>query len=196
MTDAHRAVLEALNSIHDDYDGGGYAHFSYVIERTGFPRPIVRRICRYLARRGLAEYSRGLWSEDGEPAGAGYGITKAGIAALAEGGRTVKIVARSIGGGRFSAELEDGRLLVRSSRAPLLAAARVLLAEGVNPATAIALVRPGSETESLRSTVGTAARFVVSEEGGRPRFVPFREYPREPLRARTGSPPGGSDGEG
>lgn len=82
MTDAHRAVLEALYDVHDGYVGGGYAHFSYVMEHTGFPRPVVRRICRHLARIGLAEYSRGLWSEDGTPAGAGYGITKAGRAAL------------------------------------------------------------------------------------------------------------------
>jgi hypothetical protein len=82
MTDAHRAVLEALYSIHSDYDGGGYAHFAYVVEKTGLPRPVVRRICRHLARVGLAEYCRGLWNEDGRPAGSGYGITRAGLAAL------------------------------------------------------------------------------------------------------------------
>jgi hypothetical protein len=59
-----------------------WAHFSYVMKRTGFPRQVVRRICRHLARSGMAEYSRGLWSEDGKPAGAGYAITKVGRAAL------------------------------------------------------------------------------------------------------------------
>jgi hypothetical protein len=82
MSDAHRAVLAALHSLYDSYDGGGYAHFAYVIKETGFSRQVVRRICRHLARQGLAEYCRGLWSEDGRPAGAGYGITRAGIAAL------------------------------------------------------------------------------------------------------------------
>jgi hypothetical protein len=82
LTDAHRAVLEALYEVYDDYDGGGFAHFSYVTERTGFPRKIVRRICRHLARQGMAKYSRGLWSEEGTPAGAGYGITDVGRRAL------------------------------------------------------------------------------------------------------------------
>lgn len=82
MTDAHRAVLKALYDVYDDYDGGGFAHFSYVIKKTGFPRNVVRRICRHLARQGMAEYSRGLWSEEGKPAGAGYGITEAGRRAL------------------------------------------------------------------------------------------------------------------
>lgn len=43
----------------------------------------VRRIVRQLARKGLAEYVRGLFSEsDGMIAGSGYCITPAGIKAL------------------------------------------------------------------------------------------------------------------
>lgn len=41
----------------------------------------IRRTVRALARKGLALYQRGLWTEDGEPAGSGYGLTEAGIAA-------------------------------------------------------------------------------------------------------------------
>lgn len=45
-------------------------------------RPRIRRACRSLARKGLAEYHRGLWTEDGEMAGAGYCITSAGQKAI------------------------------------------------------------------------------------------------------------------
>jgi hypothetical protein len=55
--------------------------FDMVVERTRLSRAEVRRHCRSLARRGLARYERGLWSEDGDrPRGAGYGPTKAGVA--------------------------------------------------------------------------------------------------------------------
>lgn len=46
----------------------------------------VRRVVRQLARKGYAEYVRGLFSEDdGMIAGSGYCITPAGRAALANG---------------------------------------------------------------------------------------------------------------
>ena len=44
-------------------------------------RAVVRRACRLLARKGLARYERCLWSDGGEPRGAGYGATKAGVEA-------------------------------------------------------------------------------------------------------------------
>lgn len=43
---------------------------------------MARAICRDLAGNGLAEHLRGLWHEDGGPAGTGYGITRKGIALL------------------------------------------------------------------------------------------------------------------
>jgi len=39
----------------------------------------VRRACRSLARKGLAEFHRGLFNEDGQVAGSGYGITSDGL---------------------------------------------------------------------------------------------------------------------
>lgn len=49
-------------------------------------RSRVRRSCRALARKGLAEYHCGLWNDEGEPAGAGYCVSKAGLdLALKEG---------------------------------------------------------------------------------------------------------------
>jgi monoamine oxidase len=41
-------------------------------------RKRIRRACRSLARKGLAEFHRGLWRESGEPGGSGYGATRAG----------------------------------------------------------------------------------------------------------------------
>ncbi len=42
---------------------------------------LVRRHCRKLARKGLLEYGKGLWNDEG-PAGSGYRITKNGVALL------------------------------------------------------------------------------------------------------------------
>lgn len=53
--------------------------FRFLIRETGLPRDIVRGFCRSLADQGLAKYMPSLWSEEGIPAGAGYGITQAGI---------------------------------------------------------------------------------------------------------------------
>lgn len=47
-------------------------------------REIVRGVCRSLTDRGYAVYRRGLWTDDGEPGGAGYGITDKGVAYLKE----------------------------------------------------------------------------------------------------------------
>lgn len=58
-----------------------FVPFKMIEVLTGISRPVVRRACRQLARRGLAAYGKGLWSEEGGLAGAGYGITEAGDAA-------------------------------------------------------------------------------------------------------------------
>ena len=76
----HLKCLDALDST--TCPGGTCVHFIYLQERTGFDRPKVRRIVRSLARKGLTEYHRGLWSDEGRPAGAGYCITRKGIEVL------------------------------------------------------------------------------------------------------------------
>lgn len=50
--------------------------------RTGLPRETLRGIAADLRAEGLAAHKKGLWSDDGTPAGAGYCITKAGKEAL------------------------------------------------------------------------------------------------------------------
>ena len=77
--------------------------------------------------------------------------------------------------GRYRAML-DGRLLV-TSREPLYAAARVLLAEGVSPDEVLEAQHASSPIVAMRSTVGEAAKWTVEEtdKGGmqRRKWRPF-----------------------
>lgn len=68
-------VLAALNTGSDDF---GFYPFDTVCRYTKLKRNVVRRACRSLKRKGLARYGMGLWTDDGEPAGSGYAITKDG----------------------------------------------------------------------------------------------------------------------
>lgn len=81
LNDRERTVLIALAS---DGQGGEYCFpFAPLMKKTGMTRNPVRLACRSLARKGLARYERGLWSEEGDMLGAGYGITDAGLVAFA-----------------------------------------------------------------------------------------------------------------
>lgn len=60
-----------------EYDFG-FLGFAGIMSRTHLDRKAVRRACRSLARKGLAVYERGLWNDDGDPAGSGYCSTEAG----------------------------------------------------------------------------------------------------------------------
>lgn len=44
----------------------------------------IRRVVRHLRRKGMAEFYCGLWTDEGQVAGAGYCISKAGQAWLAQ----------------------------------------------------------------------------------------------------------------
>lgn len=74
------------------------------------------------------------------------------------------ITAAPAGRGRYHASV-DGRYIC-STRQPFLDAARCLAAQGIDPSTPIALVHAGSDTISMRSTIGVAAGLSV-EEGDR-----------------------------
>lgn len=70
---------QALMALFDNYsDDFGYLGFKTIAACSGLDIRHVRRSVRALARKGLAEYGRGLWTEDGEPAGSGYCCTRAG----------------------------------------------------------------------------------------------------------------------
>ena len=51
---------------------------AYLSRRTGMHRDFVLAACRSLACDGMAEFHKGLWTEDGEPAGSGYAATRDG----------------------------------------------------------------------------------------------------------------------
>ena len=55
-----------------------YFTFSNIMRSTGLDRTSVRNACRVLRRRGYTEFKAGLWTDEGEPAGAGYRITADG----------------------------------------------------------------------------------------------------------------------
>jgi hypothetical protein len=86
LNEDEKKVLGVLASAayDDDYGGLFYSHFDGLTERTGIDRKAVRLACRSLARKGLAEYGKGLWTPDGEPAGAGYRATQAGADLMLE----------------------------------------------------------------------------------------------------------------
>lgn len=81
VSDRELLALKALASA-ADYDGFCYLSFAGVAQRSGLDPKHVRRTVRALARKGLAEYGKGLWTDGGEPAGSGYAITKLGHAAI------------------------------------------------------------------------------------------------------------------
>jgi hypothetical protein len=69
------------------------------------------------------------------------------------------------------------------SRQPLSDACRQLIAQGVDPKTAVGRFREGRDQPDLTSTVGAAAHLTVSDpDGGRIHFVPFRPWPAAPER--------------
>ncbi len=84
----------------------------------------------------------------------------------------------------FSATV-NGRLIVLSSRVPLLDVCRVLLAGGVDSNAWVIMRHAGSSTDALRTKVGIAAKLTVAEgDRGLPRFRVWK-----PMPLREGSPP-------
>lgn len=74
-------ILDALTTVAEE----GYCLNLYGLEaRTDLPRETLRGIVADMRKDGLVSYHKGLWAEDGMPAGAGYAITAAGRAALVQ----------------------------------------------------------------------------------------------------------------
>lgn len=82
LNDNEKKVLAFLVAVCGDY--GQASPFAPIMECWTLSRPDVRRACRSLRRKRLAEYWRGLWTEHGDPAGAGYGATAKGRAVAYE----------------------------------------------------------------------------------------------------------------
>lgn len=82
---AQKVLVFLADEYSEDFGCFGFAG---IMNGTGIDdRKAVRRACRLLARKGLARYERSLWSDCGEPRGAGYGATKEGVAACADWAR-------------------------------------------------------------------------------------------------------------
>lgn len=116
--------------------------------------------------------------------------------APADGGLTVPgtitITVRPLGRGRF--EASGGKFVIlKSSRQPLLDAARIYLAAGVPPDTRITMRHVGVDHDALSSTVGKAARLTVKDtptEG--PVLTTWQPY--DSGHSRKGPSPVRSDG--
>lgn len=83
MTDNDYEVLRALADSGEEW----CLPFDPICRDTELDRRTVRLSCRRLTRNGFAAFYKGLWTDEGMPAGAGYAITKEGRAKLEELGR-------------------------------------------------------------------------------------------------------------
>lgn len=80
-----RHVLQYMDDMAPrDYRNGYAFHLRCFEQLPWITKDMARAICRSLTDRGFATYVRGLMDDDGEFAGAGYGITPAGETYLDE----------------------------------------------------------------------------------------------------------------
>jgi len=70
-----RSIMDALNQVHEP---GWCRNLHGLSEMTGLPRETLRGLIADMRADGLVEYEKGLWSEDGLPAGAGYCLSDVG----------------------------------------------------------------------------------------------------------------------
>lgn len=73
-----RLEYMALRALAELGEYGMYYPFRAICDHDGLPHDRVRRAVRGLARKGLAQYARGLCTEDGDFAGSGYCCTELG----------------------------------------------------------------------------------------------------------------------
>lgn len=78
LSSEQQVVLKALAEDFSPYEGFTYKGFKSLSERTMMRKARVRVVTRQLARKGLAEYAKGLFTADGQVAGAGYSVTTLG----------------------------------------------------------------------------------------------------------------------
>lgn len=78
MSDMQAKCLHALASGTRPH-GEMCWHFKSIEDATGLTRVHVKRSVRALFRKGMAEFHKGLCTEDGYFAGAGYCISPAGL---------------------------------------------------------------------------------------------------------------------
>jgi hypothetical protein len=101
---------------------------------------------------------------------------------------TVVISVVPVGQGRFDVFLTANDRIVAGSRQPFVDAARQLLKLGVPPQTHIRMRHAESATDSLRATIGEAAKWSVREGEGRPRFILWKPFAPRAHKARRREP--------
>lgn len=100
----------------------------------------------------------------------------------------IAVVVSPLASGRFAVR-HDGRLLVSSSSTPFCAAARVLLDEGIDPATCLIMRHERSDTIALAAQLGSAAKLTIDENNGTifARWKPFLRSAVSPAIASKAS---------
>lgn len=79
LSDDDVTAIMALADLPEDM---GFLSFAGIAKR-GVPAHAVRRVIRKLARMGITQFASGLWNDDGDPRGSGYGLTSYGRALAA-----------------------------------------------------------------------------------------------------------------
>ena len=90
LRDDHMRVLRSLDE-QSTPDGEWCIYFKHIEIDTGLDRKTVRRCCRYLAKRKLAEFHRLFSYDDGTVAGSGYCITQEGRKIIDDQGNTGRV---------------------------------------------------------------------------------------------------------
>lgn len=75
LTKNEAMALRAWLGTDEDFD---VLSFATIQHRSWLPKRLVRRTVRAMARKGVTHFVRGCWTEDGDPAGSGYGLTSSG----------------------------------------------------------------------------------------------------------------------
>jgi hypothetical protein len=88
--------------------------------------------------------------------------------------------------GRFEAHLDGDDHVLCVSTTPFLTAARKLVAQGYDLGLTLILRHAGSDTDSLRAKLGTAASLTIKETGYAPQLQPWKPFSTLPVRARSG----------
>jgi hypothetical protein len=68
-------VFKAWSETDRDF---GYLTFEATAQYSGIAKHRIRRAVRAIARKGLLQFGKGLWTDEGALYGSGYGLTDAG----------------------------------------------------------------------------------------------------------------------
>jgi hypothetical protein len=91
------------------------------------------------------------------------------------------------GSGRFEARLHGYDRVLCVSRTPFFDAARELVADGYDPNTDLVLRRAGSDNDSLKAKLGTAASLTVEETEYGPKLRRWKPFSTLAVKPRIAS---------